>query len=426
MNVLIINAFLYILTAYTFKRKYGITPFVFLWIYYSIFAILGVLVVSSGTYFEAFSVSRSKELSLVPYVYNYFCMLIMTIPLSKVTLKQINIDKIKIPNGFKKHSKIVFIIFITLILCRFIELNMYSGMGYHERHKLITQDGAGYSLYSISWILGTIASLSLKIVNVLYPICVFLLLLFLLRNRIKISKFVLIASLLIAPYLIGYYITANRSGMFFIFLNLSFYYFLFKPYLSKSNKSKVYFIAVTLLCVLLSFSLGISSERFENSSVGVSGSIFRYFGEVFPNLGYQYWEEVQNYTLGARKFASYYSSFFDSGKVLQGFDATFDYWSFFTGVDTALFKTVFGDLYIEFGTIGTFVFVLIFATIVHKLVKKYPINVYNIPLYYYYYAICSNLILDLAQIYTSITFLYTVIGILILSFWLNRKKYFDC
>lgn len=83
-----------------------------------------------------------------------------------------------------------------------------------------------------------------------------------------------------------------------------------------------------LALILLSFSSSISEERFQHTDIGTAGSVSRYFGEVFPNLGYQYWNEVHNYTMGARKFGSYYSLLTGINFNLQGLDETFSYWSF--------------------------------------------------------------------------------------------------
>lgn len=226
--------------------------------------------------------------------------------------------------------------------------------------------------------------------------------------------------------LTGYIITGNRAGMFYLLVNLTFFFFIIKQYLSKKALHRILFLASVITIILFSITMDISEERFEHTDLGTIGKIQRYFGEVFPNLGYQYWEHVKNHTFGARKFFTYYSLFTDSnGLNLQGFDESFSYWSYITGVDTTLFKTVFGDLYIEFGTIGAICFSTILSLILFILTRKYPPSIYNIPFFYYYYAFCTNLIFDIGIMYTSLNFVYLLIGMTIVTIYTKKTHFFE-
>lgn len=61
----------------------------------------------------------------------------------------------------------------------------------------------------------------------------------------------------------------------------------------------------------------------------------------------------------------------------------FQYWSHITGVPIALFGTIFGDCYIQFGMIGAFVFITIFVFLWKFLFFKYGLT--NIPFIMYYF-----------------------------------------
>lgn len=421
MIVLVCNALLFVITTIIMQHKLGMRPLVFLWMFYSIFAVFSVILVSSGLYFTAFSLSPEKALSFEPYIYNYYCMLVMTLPLYKITGKESGIKNATISSRSKRIFKVIFFIFIIYFGCKLFELSLYGNMGYAERHKMITQEGEGISIGQHSTIIGYITGICTKLYQILYPLAMFYVLL-LLKKRTSLIKIMLLFSICIAPMLTGYVINGNRAGMFYLLANLAFFFFIIKDYLSKKQLSKIYLLCGILALILLSFSSSISEERFQHTDIGTAGSVSRYFGEVFPNLGYQYWNEVRNYTMGARKFGSYYSLLTGINFNLQGFDETFSYWSFFTGVDCALFKTVFGDLYLEFGTIGALVFASVFSLGMFWLTKNSELSIYNLPFYYYYFAFCTNLIFDIGIIYTSTNFLYILIGIFILQKWLSKKK----
>ena len=162
---------------------------------------------------------------------------------------------------------------------------------------------------------------------------------------------------------------------------------------------------------------GISIARFESSDLGVSGSIFRYFGEVFPNLDFQYWNHVKNFTYGARHFSAIYSLFGSTQiQQLQGLDERFDYWSLYTGASAANFKTLFGDLYIEFNTIGAVFFVFILSVLMEIYIRKNKkLKLSNIILIYVYYCYCSNAILNFPTLYFGSSWLKSYVAIIVLN-----------
>lgn len=421
MWVLICNALLYVFTTIVMYRKLGMRPFVFLWMFYSVFAVFGIILVSSRLYFVAFSMSAETPLSFEPYIYNYFCMMAMTLPLYKITGKEPGIKNATISPRSKRVFRVIFLIFLIYFGCKLFELSLYGNMGYAERHKMITQDGEGVKIGQHSAIIGYTTGICAKLYSIVYPLAMFYVLM-LLRNKASILKITLLFALCVSPMLTGYVVNGNRAGMFYLMANLAFFFFLTKDYLSRKQLSRIYLLCGMLALLLFTFSSSISEERFQHTDIGTTGSVLRYFGEVFPNLGYQYWNEVNNFTMGARKFSSYYSLLTGINFNLQGFDETFAYWSFFTGVDCALFKTVFGDLYLEFGTVGALIFASIFSLIMFRVTKNSELSVYNLPFYYYYFAFSTNLIFDIGIIYTSINFIYILVGIFILQKWMSKKK----
>ena len=118
MIVLVCNALLFVITTIIMRQKLGMRPLVFLWMFYSIFAVFSVILVSSGLYFTTFSLSPEKALSFEPYIYNYYCMLVMTLPLYKITGKESGIKNATISSRSKRIFKVIFFIFIIYFGCK--------------------------------------------------------------------------------------------------------------------------------------------------------------------------------------------------------------------------------------------------------------------------------------------------------------------
>jgi oligosaccharide repeat unit polymerase len=111
----------------------------------------------------------------------------------------------------------------------------------------------------------------------------------------------------------------------------------------------------------------------------------RYFGESFPNLGFLFWEKVARHPMGERLFPNF---FIDNERLLyNSVDESYQYWMGITGVPVLNFKTYFGDLYIEFGIIGAFIFVVV-SFILMKLFFNRKVTIYSLPILYYYFQLC--------------------------------------
>ena len=80
--------------------------------------------------------------------------------------------------------------------------------------------------------------------------------------------------------------------------------------------------------------------------------------------------------------ATFFPEFFN----VPSFDSMlefFQYWSNITGVPIALFGTIFGDCYIQFGMIGAFVFISIFVYLWRSLLFKYGVTYIPFVMYYF-------------------------------------------
>ena len=99
-----------------------------------------------------------------------------------------------------------------------------------------------------------------------------------------------------------------------------------------------------------------------------------YFGESYPNLGLRVWPvENINHPYGERLFPSLglwgdsdNRSFFDAA------DRSY-YWVSVTNAPVVNFKTMFGDLYVEFGIIWPFVIALLTRVLILMINRWYSV-----------------------------------------------------
>ena len=125
-----------------------------------------------------------------------------------------------------------------------------------------------------------------------------------------------------------------------------------------------------------SYSFIITKSRVEQKTwTNETESILHYFGESFPNLGARVWTlDDINHPYGSRKFPNIYEIFSGAEKK-EFFNSTETsyYWNIYTKAPVVNFKTGFGDLYVEFGLILTFIIALLINRIILYLNYKYRV-----------------------------------------------------
>ncbi|MCD8291072.1 MAG: oligosaccharide repeat unit polymerase, partial [Prevotella sp.] len=183
------------------------------------------------------------------------------------------------------------------------------------------------------------------------------------------------------------------------------------------KKYIVVFLA-SFVFVMAFYSMAITKSRFDMGQHRETPveSIARYFGESFPNLGYSFWDKVRWHPMGERLFPEVCES--DVSQRFKSVDSSYYYWKLKTHVPILNFKTLFGDLYIEFGVLGALLFVIVLSKL-FSLYMKGQITCYNIAVAYYYFQICS---MGFAGI-TRMSGFYLVIIALILIECYVLKRY---
>lgn len=402
-----LNFILYISTfLYFFRKRRELDVYNFLWLYYSAIALMSCIIMLNGDYFRLFGHKNLETVTFIPFLFNYIACFIFFHPLKCVSS---NVD-IRVVHF--KYEKVLITVWIVIMCCylgiRFSEalFSIASGLGeaYENRHI------EGETLFDYSG-----NPLVKRVLNfgVLSSACFSPYLLLLCVEKIRKNKQKFLVATIVTLYFLPDFLSAigqgSRGQIFGVFIRILFFIILFKAYLP----SKIMKMAITLmlcfLMIMIFYSLAITIERVEQSNAETPiGSIMRYFGECFPNLQFNFWDKVASHPMGDRLFPDFTG--FD--KAFNSVDDGYMYWQIITHVPVLNFKTIFGDMYIEFGVLGAFVFLFIYNFIINKILKS-KVTGYNISFVTLYFIIC---ILGFAGLtYTSGFSLFIVVLILIVN-----------
>lgn len=423
MDAIILNAFLYIVTFYIVYKKQKRSIFCFLYFFYTSYAIIGAFVVCTGIYYEEFSNVEGNKVPFIPYLYEYYSLLIISFPFYRLSIDKINIRSITFPKSVISILRIVFLISFIYLLFKIYEMLLYTGMDYGERRALITDAGVSLMEKESNPVLMKIAGLTYLIHDVFEPLIMLYLIYAIIWKKMSLCNALIWFGVIFIPNFLKYFIESNRSGFFFLFLNTSFYAILFFRFFDRKTKKKIISFALVILSIIAIITIGISIARFDDSQLGTTGSIIRYFGEVFPNLGYLFWDKVEHFTYGARQFTNIFE-YVTGQEVFESIGLTerFEFWSSYTGIPAHYFKTLFGDLYVEFGTYGALVFVTVLGAFAKMILRK-GLTVTNFTFAFYYYCFCLNSILNYPMYYSSNHFIKVLILLLLSNIFLNKYQF---
>ena len=400
--VLFLNMLLYIFTASYIWKRNGMSAYSFLWLYYAVFASMGFLIVFLGIYDDRFySMAYNSKFQLFPYICNYICIYLILRPFQYLKARSpklglfIKIKKKKI----NRLVNVLCIFFSIYMLLKLGILNEYSKYSLLERREMSI---AGESIVSRedNYILWLVFYGYELLHTAVFPFLIIFVFEFYEKRILSIRKSILVVILYFLPPFVSYMMTSNRSGLFWLFMNATFYFFFFYKVMSKRLKKIVLRTSfLSLLPVALMLTL-ITQVRYEYSKTSVETGVLSYFGESFPNLGAYVYDQVGHHTYGMRLFPDYIKAITGiSLKTDGGLQGYHKFWENYTGVKILVFKTLFGDLYIEFGTFGSITFVFIISMLFTIYIKKSK-HIYTVlAIASFYYAFCLNAVLDYGLVY---------------------------
>lgn len=416
--IISINAIIYIVIYKYLYQKLGFGATSFAILFYAVFAITAIPLITSGYYksYRIFIQNFSlNEPSIVPYLYMLVILFFLFMPIYKNPMEYVKEIKDPLSLNIK-----VFIFFYGLISIITIALllphlsSLSSSYTIDNAADQFMDRSMGESRFT------PIQQKFLNWFNVLRMVGIPLFFHYLAfkTNRKKMILFLGICTFI--PSLLQCLINLSRGGMFYWLLDLVVGYILFLKFIPRNIKNKLKLIVTITLPILIISSLIITYSRYGEGSDGLM-SIFMYFGEPFLNFPMLFWDHYTGCSMGEYYFKPIFQIFWDSNAP-ESKIARFDYFSKLTGIPIALFRTIVGSLVMEFGYWGALFFSLLWAKLFSKFIyiKNNKIAFSRFVIYYFYYMLFIQGIWGFNTNYTNIYSIFIIW--LLLSFDLKKGK----
>lgn len=387
-TILIFNAIAYILSFIYYFRKDGMCVSTLLWMYYAIFSIFGAFLVYDGLYFRVmedidYDKSRINNVSFVPYLLLYFTFYLFVTPFRKLKLSKIDVLHIGIKrSSFLKFCRICCYFEIIYVLVKIVQVGIVGSIGFGNFHDMRVEGGGSEVLYS-----GPLAPVMQlfnyigRFINLVFIPYVLVYLTFgYIKGNLPKKDFLMCFIPYSISLLLKGVVGGSRGDMFFSLLEITFYYLLFKDYIGDSIKRKIRNLAIIVLALIFILTMSITTERFGESNVTVFDSILRYLGEMWPNLGYEYWDRVNEHPYGEFLFSTFGPN---EDKIRI-------YWFYKTGVHTWWFFTILGRLYFEYGKFLAVLIILFIGSIIKKILDKKFYYLADIGFIVFLYNLCVS------------------------------------
>ena len=382
LDVLLLNAIVYVITllfAWIRLKKFNL--FILLWIAYSIVAVAGYYCVINDLHYSH-DERLGCRVDIVPYIFAYLTNLLITSPFYRLDVKKIRISHITKMNFFKQFAGLMNIVFtIKLITSVLVLIVVVTTIGMGNAYYMIHEGTSILARYpildKISWLIGLI-------IPVFKPVYVIYYMQRLIEKKGSMSLNLYFFAIAFLPNFITDIAMGSKGGLFFSVFEMLFYYVLFRTAIPTNINKVILRIGSVLGMVLIINVFMISISRIDadvnNSDETGTEHVIRYIGEAFPNLGWEFYGKVKTNPNGAR----FFPEFFDEQKYSSQ-DDKFDYWTPKTGVSMALFKTFWGDWYVEFGLWGSFIAIFILYILSKKLIFNQYWKLSKIPLVAFYF-----------------------------------------
>lgn len=393
VDVLLINALVYIATfLFALKRAKRLNIYVLIWGVYSLVAFMGFYSVRLGYHYSQ-DINLGYKVDFAPYICAYLIILLITNPFRRFDETKINFD-ITFPKIFKDGIKIVFCLLVLQSFFNGVNaVVVMKTIGFGESY-LMHHDGESINVFSFD-VITRFRRLAKVITEAVLPFYVTYYYIKLVKHEGNVKKNIVCIILAFLPMIFSALAAGSKGALFFVSFNIIFYYLLFRPRLSKSINRKITFVGIIAASAIVFYVLAITVSRIEASGKVADNklqeaAIIHYLGEAFPNLGYFYYDKVVSHPYGRRFFPEFFADNAENHYKTNGIDAKFDYWTPKTGVPMALFKTFWGDWYVEFGFFGSFLALLtVYAFFYFLWLKRYSSfsNIGGVAFYYTYIVI---------------------------------------
>lgn len=382
-QVLLTNLFLYLLCFVLYRRKYQYSLSTILYGYYSFIAFLGIFIIATGIYENVFQLDYNENFEYTPYVLCFISIWVLILPLNKVSCQNIKFNEIPYNKFVTLIINLWIFLTILFLLLKIYQTLLASTMGYNEMYNVTVEEGNAFKiLYGSNFLLLKFNNFNVNLMNGFVPFVMCYAFYGLISRKIKQQKALFILLLVFITKIFMALSLGSRGNLFFTFWSFFFYLIIFYQYFPCRIKIIVRKLGFIAIVVGVFYAVIISIARVGNSIYETPfESILRYFGEPFPNLGNLYWNKVEIHPFGIRLFPYIFGIGYEADSVQDGYR----FWYEFTGVPVLNFKTIFGDLYIEFGPIIAMIIIVILALSFNCFLGKNKISFWKIALVFWYF-----------------------------------------
>lgn len=421
MDCLLINAIVYIVTyIYLLYKHNGVTIANTVFCAFTILAILGYVTTKMGIQLVG-DVRFGEKASAIPYLCLYVTVLLIISPFRVIRKRSEDFGVLKT----KKMSNFIifsFFVFFIVTLLKLYELRLILNMGFAEAYAARHFDG-GNLITMPNPILEFLCRKGMSYVSVVFPIAVYYSIYRLKQSRSYMGYILNVFFLFLSfvPNILDCLTIGSKGMLFFLGFDFVFYYLFFRASIPSKAKYCIKLIGISFGVVFVTYAFVIQTERndYDKSDKLASEVMLRYLGEAMPNLGALY-NDTKVHPYGERFFP-----YLMGGKIFDNGDENAYYWTMITKARILNFKTIWGDSYIEFGFLGSFLFIIIIVSVYKRFVFRYYPDVCVFPLIYYYFnKVCIYGLFDVRFVDAralQLTFYYIIFALLLKYYLLNTN-----
>lgn len=386
MGVLTCNFCFYLVyTIHGFRKCPHLTVHNSLSLWFCFISLMGLISVYYEIYQAVFG--NLHELSIVPYIFCFVCFLFLMYPLRKLNYKKIQITNIPFETDNKFNRLCYMPLFFLLLYTIVYVPSVILALAMDELSDVYTSQRIdGEELYEYSALSLTLIWIGRKCFNWFFAIFIFYSVWYLNKGNKRFFFLCLMFIAAVLPYFLKTIATGGRGGFIWFTAQVIIILIPLWPYFTNVFKKKIYVTGIVFVLFAASYTIAMTISRVSSSSSETPlTSIIRYFGEPFPNLGNVLWKHLKNHLMGRRMYPELFG-FSDNAANTQY--ENFAFWESIAGVPMLNYKTIFGDFYVEFGTITTLIIIFVMGFLMSKYLEKGKLKFYKLPLYAIYLDIC--------------------------------------
>lgn len=194
--------------------------------------------------------------------------------------------------------------------------------------------------------------------------------------------------------------TGGRTQMIYWLLSMVFNVVLFHKYLDPNKSKKLRWILVVFVGLIMVYIIIATISRFSNTNMGTENSLLIYMGQSYPQFNHFIDEFPPGPITLRRIFPFTYSLLYGDESI----DVYRDLITARTGMDIGIFYTLLGDLFVDVGIIGMYIYAVVYFFVTKHVLRK---NIMDI----------STLLI------VNLLFLIPLQGVFYYSFWKKQVTF---